>query len=253
MKTQELRMLVFLARYIDVFLYFVSFYNSFMKAVYIVSTATIIVIIKYVDPFKSLYNAEQDSFPHWKLCVIPCAILATSTHLIGSGLSGFNTTELLWTFSIYLESVAILPQLIVLHKYRLVENLTGKFIFFLGMYRFFYVLNWIYRTNTEKNYRHHPVVYICGVVQALLYADFFYQYCRISRFCGFSRGKCLRRSYDAEDGSNMDEDDEDNDTGLIFELSGGSSENLRRVNNAAVAATSDATEPLILDSSEETQ
>jgi ER lumen protein retaining receptor len=122
-KTQELRLLVFLTRYIDLFTTFNYPYNSFMKAVYIVSTATIIVVIKYVDPIKSLYNAEQDSFPHWKLCVIPCTILATSTLLIGSGLSGLNTMkELLWTFSIYLESVAILPQLIVLRKYRLVEN-----------------------------------------------------------------------------------------------------------------------------------
>jgi ER lumen protein retaining receptor len=250
-KTQELRLLVFLTRYIDLFTTFYSPYNSFMKVVYIISTATIIGVIKYVDPIKSLYNAEQDSFPHWKLCVIPCAILATSTRLFGNTMMA----EILWTFSVYLESVSILPQLIVLHKYRLVENLTGKFIFFLGMYRFFYIMNWIYRANTERNYRHHPVLYIGGVVQFLLYVDFFYQYCRISRFCGFSRGKCLQRSYDAEDGSNIDEEDEDedNDTDLIFELSGGTSENCRRVNNADAAATSDATEPLILDFSEEIQ
>jgi hypothetical protein len=105
-------------------------------------------------------------------------------------------------------------------------------------------LNWIYWAITERYY-HHPVVYICGVVQCLLYADFFYQYCRISRFCGFSIRKRLRRSYDAEDGSNIDEDDEDNDTDLIFEQSGGTSENCRRRVKNADAATSDAAEPLI--------
>jgi hypothetical protein len=33
--------------------------------------------------------------------------------------------QLLWTFSIYLEAVAIVPQLIVLQRYGEVENLTG--------------------------------------------------------------------------------------------------------------------------------
>lgn len=51
--------------------------------------------------------------------------------------------QCLWTFSIYLEAVAILPQLIVLQRYREVENLTGHYIFFLGAYRALYILNWV--------------------------------------------------------------------------------------------------------------
>ena len=84
--------------------------------------------------------------------------------------------ELLWTFSIYLECLTIMPQLVVLQRYREVENLTGNYVFFMGAYRALYILNWIYRANTEKNYRHHWVVYICGTIQTLLYADFFYYY-----------------------------------------------------------------------------
>merc|ERR1712232_996722 len=88
----------------------------------------------------------------------------------------FDIIELLWTFSIYLESIAIIPQLILLQRYREVENLTGNYIFFMGAYRFLYILNWIYRAETEKNYKHHWVVYFCGVMQTLLYVDFFYYY-----------------------------------------------------------------------------
>lgn len=51
--------------------------------------------------------------------------------------------QLLWTFSIYLEAVAILPQLIVLQRYSVVENLTGHYVFFLGAYRGLYILNWV--------------------------------------------------------------------------------------------------------------
>jgi len=113
---------------------------------------------------------------HWKFGAAPCFALAFLTHLIGSGIKDFSLMELLWTFSIYLEAVAILPQLIVLQRYGEVENLTGNYIFFMGAYRALYILNWIYRANFEEHYRHHWVVYICGVIQTLLYADFFYYY-----------------------------------------------------------------------------
>jgi ER lumen protein retaining receptor len=39
--------------------------------------------------------------------------------------------------------VAILPQLIVLQRYSVVENLTGHYVFFLGAYRGLYILNWV--------------------------------------------------------------------------------------------------------------
>lgn len=39
-----------------------------------------------------------------------------------------------------------------------------------------YILNWVYRANYEMGYVHHPVVYLAGLVQTLLYADFFYYY-----------------------------------------------------------------------------
>jgi ER lumen protein retaining receptor len=107
--------------------------------------------------------------------VAPCAVIAFLTYLIQHGFK-FKILELLWTFSIYLESIAILPQLIVLQRYREVENLTGNYIFFMGAYRALYILNWIYRSHTEKHYTHHWVVYFCGVLQTLLYADFFYYY-----------------------------------------------------------------------------
>jgi ER lumen protein retaining receptor len=172
----ELFLAVFVTRYLDLFTTYYSLYNSLMKMIYIGSTGAIIYTIKYKEPIKSTYDKSQDSFLHWKFAAAPCAVLAFLTHLIGSGIAEFNFMELLWTFSIYCESVAILPQLIVLQRYREVENLTGNYIFFMGAYRFLYILNWIYRANTEKNYRHHWVVYMCGVLQTLLYADFFYYY-----------------------------------------------------------------------------
>lgn len=49
---------------------------------------------------------------------------------------------MLWTFSIYLEAVAILPQLILLQRTQNIDNLTGNYVALLGSYRAFYILNW---------------------------------------------------------------------------------------------------------------
>ncbi|KAL7576602.1 hypothetical protein ACA910_005543 [Epithemia clementina (nom. ined.)] len=175
-RTHELYLLVFITRYLDLFTSFYSIYNSAMKILFLASTASIIYTIRFQEPIKSTYEKSQDTFLHWKFAVLPCAVVATVTHLLGSGLEKFDVLELLWTFSIYLESISILPQLIVLQRYREVENLTGNYVFFMGAYRALYIVNWIYRANTEKGYKHHWVVYFCGVLQTLLYADFFYYY-----------------------------------------------------------------------------
>ena len=46
--------------------------------------------------------------------------------------------QILWTFSIYLEAVAILPQLVLLQRTQNIDNLTGNYVFLLG-YAFCYV------------------------------------------------------------------------------------------------------------------
>nr|CAB3489780.1 unnamed protein product [Digitaria exilis] len=81
----------------------------------------------------------------------------------------------MWAFSIYLEAVAIFPQLVLLQRTRNIDNLTGQYVFFLGAYRVLYILNWIYRYFTEPHFVHW-ISWVAGLVQTLLYADFFYYY-----------------------------------------------------------------------------
>ena len=50
-----------------------------------------------------------------------------------------------WSFSIFLESVAILPQMFLLQRLGEAETITTHYIFALGAYRALYLLNWIYR------------------------------------------------------------------------------------------------------------
>jgi ER lumen protein retaining receptor len=54
----------------------------------------------------------------------------------------FTLYGLFWAFSIWLESMAILPQLYMIAKFENVENITAHFVLFLGFYRIFYVMHW---------------------------------------------------------------------------------------------------------------
>lgn len=80
--------------------------------------------------------------------------------------------EILWTFSIYLESVAIMPQLYMLQTTGSAETITAHYLFALGSYRGLYILNWVYRFYSENFL--DPIAVVAGIVQTVLYADFFY-------------------------------------------------------------------------------
>ncbi|VDN91076.1 unnamed protein product [Brugia pahangi] len=79
-----------------------------------------------------------------------------------------------WSFSIYLEAVAIMPQLFMLSRTGSAETITAHYLFALGTYRALYILNWIYRYYTEEFF--DPIATVAGVVQTVLYVDFFYLY-----------------------------------------------------------------------------
>lgn len=57
----------------------------------------------------------------------------------------FSFTEILWSFSIWLEAVAILPQLFMLQRTGEAETITTHYLAALGAYRALYIPNWIYR------------------------------------------------------------------------------------------------------------
>jgi len=79
-KTQELYLIVFIARYLDLFTTYYSLYNTGMKIIYISMTAYIIYMVRFTEPFKSNHDASQDSFLHWRFAVLPCLILAIVTN-----------------------------------------------------------------------------------------------------------------------------------------------------------------------------
>jgi len=164
-KSQLLFAMVFVTRYLDLVTSFVSLYNTSMKIIFIAATVTTVYLI--LIKFKATYDGNHDTF-RVEFLVVPVAGLAV---LVNHELSPM---EVLWTFSIYLEAVAILPQLFMISKTGEAESITSHYLFALGSYRGLYILNWIYRYYFEGFF--DAIAIVAGCVQTVLYCDFFYLY-----------------------------------------------------------------------------
>ncbi|KAK8703690.1 hypothetical protein V6N13_047339 [Hibiscus sabdariffa] len=162
-----------------------SFYDmssyTIMKLIFLGSSFSIVWYIRYHKIVRRSYDKDHDTFRHY-LLMLPCLILALLIN------EKFTFKEVMWAFSLYLEAVAILPQLVLLQRTRNIDNLTGQYVFLLGYWKGFggenhgsracralYILNWIYRYFTEEHFVHW-ITWISGFLQTLLYADFFYYY-----------------------------------------------------------------------------
>lgn len=164
-RSQILFCIVFTSRYLDLITNFISVYNTTMKLFFLgASFGT--VYLMYLK-FKATYDTNHDTFKI-EFLLGPTAVLALVLN------HEFTFMEILWTFSIYLESVAILPQLFMVQKTGEAESITSHYLFALGAYRGLYILNWIYRYYFEGFY--DIIAIVAGVVQTILYADFFYLY-----------------------------------------------------------------------------
>ena len=82
--------------------------------------------------------------------------------------------QILWTFSIELESVCVLPQLLLLRQTSVPTVLDSFYLVTLGSYRFFYLLNWIVRGFSESYF--DPISVLFGIIQTALYVDFAWVY-----------------------------------------------------------------------------
>ena len=74
--------------------------------------------------------------------------------------------EIMWTFSIYLEAVTLIPQLVMIIKSGETEAYMVTYIIATTLYRGLYILNWIYRYNYEDFY--DIIAIVSGCVQTLV-------------------------------------------------------------------------------------
>lgn len=165
LKTNLLYLLVFVIRYVDLLYKFFSIYNTFMKLFFIGTSAYTVYLM--VKKYPQTIREDIDTFPI-KLLVFPAALCSVIfTH-------AYTFREVTWSFSVWLEAVAIIPQMYMLRRTGSAENITVHYIFALGIYRALYIFNWLYRYFSEGKYDY--VAILAGITQTVIYSDFFYVY-----------------------------------------------------------------------------
>ena len=77
-------MVAFVLRYMDLFIYFVSFYNTFMKVFFIGATLYTIFLLRRIKPYCAVslsshlqtYDSRVDDFKHYRY-IYPGVFIAT--------------------------------------------------------------------------------------------------------------------------------------------------------------------------------
>ena len=155
-----------MTRYLDLFTTD-SIYNVVFKVLFIASRSYIIYLM--TNAYKPTNDPNVDTF-RVQYLLAGAAVLALVFPY------KYTPKEILWAFSIWLEAVAILPQLFMLQRTGEAETITTHYLFALGSYRALYIPNWIYRYVTEPNHKPDWIAIVAGLVQTVLYSDFFYVY-----------------------------------------------------------------------------
>ena len=147
-----------------------------MKIVFLLGTFYLVYLMQKKVLVCQTYDREQDKF-RYELCLLgPAAVLGVLAT------DEYSVSEVLWTTSIWFESVAIIPQLVFLRSYREVENLISHFVGTMGAYRAFYLLNLVYRYSEDGHV--NWVGWTGGIVQTALYCDFFFYYAKSKWYGG---------------------------------------------------------------------
>lgn len=180
--TQILYALVFFTRYLDLFSSYswtFAYYgagvlwNTPFKLMYLASSSYLIYLIMRV------YPRTRERERAWKLgiwSVIGSVVVAPIAMAIAyRGFPSFWLSELFWTFSVVLESVCVLPQLLLLRQTTVPTVIDSYYLACLGSYRALYILNWMVRGfGSEKHW--DPIALVFGIIQTAFYVDFAWVY-----------------------------------------------------------------------------
>lgn len=165
-KSQALYFLVYVTRYLDLFST-ESIYNLVFKILFIGTQGYILYLM--TNAYKPTNDPNVDTFRVQYLLGGAAALAIIIPYK-------YTVSEILWAFSIWLESVAILPQLFMLQRTGEAETITTHYLFALGSYRALYIPNWIYRYLMEPKHKVDYIAIVAGIIQTILYSDFFWIY-----------------------------------------------------------------------------
>jgi len=82
--------------------------------------------------------------------------------------------QILFSFSVFLEAVAVIPQLYVISRTGEAETITCHYLIALGVYRTLALVDWMYRFYVEYSY--DIIALVAGFMQTGFYLDLLYLY-----------------------------------------------------------------------------
>ncbi|KAI9884886.1 MAG: hypothetical protein M1823_003327 [Watsoniomyces obsoletus] len=195
--TQVLYAFVFVARYVDLFwtapgsqeesspghagssghTSALSWWNFVLKIFYITSSFYIILLMMKVYPRT---REREKAWRYGSMCFGAAMLLGPILTVIIQRIvkKPIDLVHMLWSISEILESVGVLPQLLLLRQTTVPTVIDSFYLLALGAYRCFYVLNWITRSLDKKNRFHSlmPIAFVFGSIQTLLFLDFGWVY-----------------------------------------------------------------------------
>lgn len=177
MRTQELTATFLLVR---LFCSFMMEYDIHTILDLLTLAATGGVVYALRVPLAQSYQADLDKV-HPALVAGGCMIMAIIAH---PSTRHNIILRVLWAFCVYLEAVAVLPQLRMMQRAKVVEKFTAHYVFALGLSRFISCAHWILQIVEGDKYLWQalgsglwPVmVLVSEVVQTFILADFCYYY-----------------------------------------------------------------------------
>ncbi|KOS21617.1 ER lumen protein-retaining receptor [Escovopsis weberi] len=168
--TQALYAVVFCTRYLDL-IRETSAWNAIFKVMYLTTSFYILGVMQWT------YPRSREREIAWKLgALILVGSLALSPFMMMLFEKYWGFMECMWVFSQILESVCVLPQLLLLRQTTIPTVINSFYLVALGSYRGLYCLNWFLREFDVSDRKPDTISVIFGLIQTALYGDFAWVY-----------------------------------------------------------------------------
>lgn len=150
----------------------------------IISLICCIGLILYVKVYyKETADRSIDLVDFYYLA-LPAFALAM---LIHTSLNGFWFTDVLWTFSMYLEGVAVFPQIVLfVNKKGQIESYTSHYVALCGLSRLLSLMFWwdtfpelnVYNAYSYSLFSHYSgyFIIVSQLIQLVIMGDYYYYY-----------------------------------------------------------------------------
>jgi hypothetical protein len=150
----------------------VNLWNFIFEIFYIVSSLYILFIMMRV------YARTRERELAWRIgaySILGSLLFSPFITMIAVKAWGPPFGQIVINFSLILESVCVLPQLLLLRQTTVPTVIDSYYLVALGSYRALYIINWIDRFATD-DHKPEGVAVLFGVLQTLLYIDFAWVY-----------------------------------------------------------------------------